>query len=99
MEERRLRGFRKKVLGRIFVSTRCKVTGKWIKIYIMKLNYQYFSPNIFMVIKSKRMRWVGHLARMEERSGMYRILVVKLEGERPLERPKCRWVYNIKMDL
>jgi hypothetical protein len=99
MEERKLRAFGKNVLGRIFVSTRDKVTGKWIKMYNMKLNDLYFSPNIFMVIKSKRIRCVGHLARMEERIGIYRTLVGKLEGERPLGRPKCRWVYNIKMGL
>ena len=59
----------------------------------------YSSPNIVRVIKSRRMRWAGHVARMGEESGVYRVLVEKAEGKRPLGRPRRRWVDNIRMDL
>jgi hypothetical protein len=59
----------------------------------------YSSPNIVRVIKSRRMRWAGHVARMEEGRGVYRVLVGRLEGKRPLGRPRRRWDDNIKMDL
>jgi hypothetical protein len=59
----------------------------------------YFSPNIIRMIKSRRLRWVGHVARMGERKNAYRILVGKPEGKRPLGRPRQMWVDNIKMDL
>ena len=59
----------------------------------------YSSPNIVRVIKSRRMRWAGHMARMGEGGGVYRVLVGKLEGRRPLGRPRRRWVDNIRMDL
>ena len=59
----------------------------------------YCSPNIVRVIKSRRMRWVGHVARVRERRGAYRVLVEKPEGKRPLGRPRRRWEYNIRMDL
>ena len=59
----------------------------------------YFSPNIVRVIKSRRMRWAGHVARMGEGREVYRVLVGKPEGRRPLERPRRRWKENIKMDL
>ena len=64
-----------------------------------KLNDRYSSPNIVQVIISRRMRWVGHVARMGEERGVYRVLLGKPEGRRPLGRPKCRWVDNIRMDL
>jgi len=64
-----------------------------------ELNDLYSSPNIVRVIKSRRMRWAGHVARMGEERGVYRILVGKLEGRRPLGRPRRRWVDNIRMDL
>ena len=64
-----------------------------------ELNYLYCSPNIGRVIKSRRMRWAGHGARMGEERGVYRVLVGKQEGRRPLGRPRCRWVDNIRMDL
>ena len=60
---------------------------------------RYFSPNIVRVIKSKRLRWAGYVACMGESRGAYRVLVGKPEGRRPLERPKCRWEDNIKIDL
>ena len=64
-----------------------------------ELNRLYSSPNIVRAIKSRRMRWAGHVARMEEGRGVYRVLVGKPEGKRPLGRPRCRWKVNIKMDL
>ena len=64
-----------------------------------ELNDLYCSPNIVWVIKWRKMRWAGHVARMGEETGVYRVLVVKPEGRRPLGRPRRRWVDNIKMDL
>jgi hypothetical protein len=59
----------------------------------------YSSPNIIRMIKSTRMRWAGHVARMGETRNAYRILVGKPEGKKPLERPRRNWVNNIKIDL
>ena len=64
-----------------------------------ELNDLYCSPNIVRVIKLRRMRWAGHVASMSEERGVYRVLVGKPEGKRPLGRPRCRWVDNIRMDL
>jgi len=97
-EELRLRVFESRVLRRIFGSRRDEVTGEWRKLHNEKLNYLYSSPSIVRVIQSKRMRWVGHVARVGER-GIYRVLVGKLEGKRPLGRPRRRWEDNIKKDL
>ena len=69
------------------------------KIHNEELNDLYSSRNIFRVIKSRRMRWANHVARMGERRGLYRVLVGKAEGKRPLGRPRLRWEDNIKMDL
>jgi hypothetical protein len=69
------------------------------KITYDELHSLYSSPNIVRVIKSRRMRWAGHVARMGERRGVYRVLVEKSEDKRPLERPRRRWEYNINMDL
>jgi len=69
------------------------------RLHNEELNDLYFSPNIEQVIKSRRMRWVGHVARMGEERGMYRVLVGKPEGKRPLGRPRRRWVDNIRMDF
>ena len=65
----------------------------------MELNDLYSSPNIFRVIKSRRLRWAGHIACTGKRRGVYRVLVGKSEGKRPLGRFKRRWEDNIKMDL
>ena len=97
-EERRLRVFENRVL-RIFGPKRDEVTGEWRKLHNEELHYLYSSPNIVQVIKSRRMRWVGHVARMGEGRGVYRVLVAKPEGKRPLGRPRRRWEDNIKMDL
>ena len=64
-----------------------------------ELNDLYSSPNILRVITSRRMRWAGHVARVGEERGVYRVLVGKPEGKRPLGRPRCRWVDNIRMGL
>ena len=73
------------------------ITGEWRRLYNEELNDLYCSPNIVQVIKSRRMRWAGHVARIGEERGVYRVLVGKPEGKRP--RPKRRWVDNIRMDL
>jgi hypothetical protein len=73
--------------------------GSWRKLHNDELHSLYSSPNIVRVIKSRRMRGVGHVARMEERRGVYRVLVGKPECKRPLGRPRRRWEDNIKLDL
>ena len=98
-EDRRLRVFENRVLRRIFGPRRDEVTGEWRKLHNEELNDLYASPNIVRVIKSRRMRWAGHVARTGERRGVYRVLVRKPEGKRPLGRPRHRWDDNIKMDL
>ena len=87
------------MLRRIFGRRRDEVTVEWRRLYKEELNDLYSSPNIVRVIKSRRMRWSGHVARMGEERVVYRVLVGKSEGRRPLGRPKRRCVYNIKMDL
>jgi len=86
-------------LRRIFGSKRDEVTGEWRKLHNEELNDLYSSPNIVRAIKSRRMRWAGHVALMGDRRGVYRVLVGKPEGERPLGRPRRRWEDNIKMYL
>jgi len=98
-EERKQRLFEKMVLRRIFGPKRDEVTGEWRRLYNEELNDLYSSPNIVRVIKSRRMRWVGHVARMGEENGVYMVLVGKPEGKRPLGRPRRRCVDNIRMDL
>ena len=98
-EERRLRVFENMVLRGIFGHRRDEVTGEWRRLHNEELNDLYSSHNIVRVIKSRRMRWAGHVARMDEERGVYRVLVGKPEGKRPLGRPRCRWVDNIRMDL
>ena len=72
--------------------------GDWRKLHNEELNDLYSSPNIVRVIKSRRMKWAGHVAHMGEKRGVYRVLVGKLEGKRPLGRPRHRWV-DIRTDL
>jgi len=75
------------------------VTGELRKLHNEELNDLYSSPNVVRVIISRRVRWVGHVARLGERRGVYRVLVGKPEGKRQLGRPKLTWEDNIKMDL
>jgi hypothetical protein len=75
------------------------ITGEWRKLHKEELRDLYSLPNILRVVKSRRMRWAGHVVRMGERRGVHRVLVGKLEGKRTLGRPRRRWEYNIKMDL
>ena len=98
-EERKLRVFENMVLRRIFGPRRDEVTGEWRRLHNEELNDLYCSPNLVRVIKSRRMRRAGHVARMGEERGVYRVLVGKLEGKRPLGRPRHRWVDNIRMGL
>jgi hypothetical protein len=97
-EEHRLRVFENRVLRRIFGPKRV-VDGSWRKLHNDELHSLYSSPNIVRVIKSMRMRWAGHVARVGEGRGVYRVLVGRPEGKRPLGRPRGRWEDNIKMDL
>jgi len=98
-EECRLKLFENRVLRRIFGPRRDEVTGEWRKLHNEELNDLYSSPIIFRVMKSRRMRWAGHVARMGAKRCVYRVLVGKPEGKRPLGRPRRRWEDNIKMDL
>jgi len=91
-EERKLRVFENMVLRRIFGPRRNEVTGEWRRLHNEKLNDLYSSPNIVRVIKSRRMRWAGYVARMGEERGVYMVLVGKPEGKRPLGIPRRRWV-------
>jgi hypothetical protein len=97
-EEHRLRGFENRVLRRIFGPKR-EEDGSWRKLHNDKLHSLYSSLKIITVIKSRRMRWAGHVARMGEGRGVYRVLVGRPEGKTPLGRPRRRWGDNIKMDL
>jgi len=98
-EERKPRVFENIVLRRIFGPRRDEVMGEWRRWHNEELNDLYCSPNIVRVIKWRRMRWPGHVARMGEERGVYRVLVGKPEGRRPLGRPRRKWVDNIRMDL
>jgi hypothetical protein len=98
-QEGRLIVFGNRVLRRIFGPKRDEATGEWRKLHIDKLNDLYSSPTIVRVIKSRRVRWAGHVARMRERKGVYRFLVGKPEGKGSLGRPRSSWDYNIKADL
>jgi len=84
---------------KVFEPRRSEVTGEWRKRHNEELNGLYCSPNILRVIKSKRKRWAGNVARMGERVGAYKVLVGKTEGKRQLGRSRLRWEDNIKMDL
>jgi hypothetical protein len=98
-EERRVRVFENRVLRRIFGPRRDEVTREWRKLHNEELSDLYSPPNIVRVIKLRTMRWAEHVAHMGERRGIYRVLVGKPDGKRPLGRPKRRWEDNIKRDL
>ena len=98
-DERRLGMFENRDLRRIFGLKTEKVKREWRKLHNEELNDLYPSPYIFRVIKSRRLRRTGHVARMGEGRGVYRVWLEKLEGKSPLGRPRRRWEHNIKMDL
>jgi len=89
-EERKPRVFENMVLRRIFGPRRDEVTGEWRRLHNEELNDLYCSPNIVRVIKSRRMKWAGHVARMGERRGVYNVMVGKPEGKRALGIPRRR---------
>jgi hypothetical protein len=91
--------FENKVLRRVFGPKRDEVTGEWRKLHNEELNDLYSLFSIVRVVKLRRMRWAGHVARMGENRGVHRVLVGKPERKRPLGRPRRRWEDNIKMDL
>ncbi|KAJ4431400.1 hypothetical protein ANN_19997 [Periplaneta americana] len=98
-EEQRLRVFENKVLRKIFGVKRDEVTGEWRKLHNAELHGLYSSPDIIRNIKSRRLRWSGHVACMGESRNAYRVIAGKLEEKRPLGRSRLRWEDNVKMDL
>jgi hypothetical protein len=98
-EEYRRTVFENRVLRRIFGPKRDEVMGAWRKLHRKELHDLYSSPSIIRIIKSRRMRWAGHVARIGEKRNACRLLVGKPEGKRPLGRPRRWWVANIRMDL
>jgi hypothetical protein len=94
-----MKTYRRRVCEVLFGPKRDEVTGGWRKLHHEELNDMYSLPDIVRVVKSRRMRWAGHVARMGEGRGVYRVLVGKPEGSRPLWRPRRRGKNNIKMDL
>jgi hypothetical protein len=91
--------FENRVLRRIFGPKRDEVTGEWRKLHNEELHSLYSSPDIIRQVKSRRMRWAVHVARMGEEKKVYKVLVGMPEGKRPLGRPRRRWEDGIRMDL
>jgi hypothetical protein len=91
--------FENRVLRRIFGPKRDEVTGEWRKLHNEELHNLYSSPDVIRQIKSRRMRWAGHVTRMGEERKVYRVLVGKPKGKRPVGRPRHRWEDGIRMDL
>jgi hypothetical protein len=98
-EQYRLSVFENRVLRRIFGPKRDEMKGEWRRLHNEELNDLYSSPNTIRIIKSRRVRLAGHVARMGKQKGAYKILVWRPEGMRPLGRPWRRWEDNIKIDL
>ena len=94
-----MRVLENRVLRRIFGPKSDEAKGEWRELHNEELSDLYSSPNIVRVIKSRRMSWAGHVARMRERRGVYRVMVGKSEGKRPLGRPSRRWEDDTKVDL
>ena len=93
-------GMQKQAEGFSFIRHECyKTPDEWRKLHNEDLSDLYSLPNIVRVVKSRRMRWVGHVALMGEGRGVHRVMVGKPEGKRPLGRPRRRWKDNIKIDL
>ena len=97
-EEHRLRVFENEVLRKIFGAKRDEIKGKWRKLHNAELHSLNSSPNIITILKSRRLRWAGHVSRTEQSRNTYRVLVRKHEEKRPLGRPRCGWE-DIKMNL
>ena len=97
-EGSRLRVFENRILRRIFGPKRDE-NVEWRRLHNEELHSLYRSHNIVMVIKSRRLRWAGHVARMEECRSAFKIVISKPTGNRPLGRPRRRWEDNIRMDL
>ena len=91
--------FENKVLRKIFGAKKDEITGEWRKLRNAELHALYSSPNIIRRLKSRRLRWAGHVPHMDQSRNAYRVLVGKPEEKRPLGRPRRRWEDNIKMDL
>ena len=98
-EQHRLRVFENKVLRKISGAKKDEIAGEWRKLHIAELHGLYSSPNIIRSLKSRLLRWAGHVARVELTRNAYRILVGKPKRKRPFGRLRCRWEDNIKMDL
>jgi hypothetical protein len=98
-EEHRLSVFENRVQRRIFGPKRDEVTGEWRKLHSEELHNLYSSPDIIRQVMSRRMRWAGHVARTGEERKVYKALVGKPEGKRPLGRPRRRWEDWIRMDI
>jgi hypothetical protein len=98
-EERGLRVYENRVLRKIFGPNTDEVTGEWRRLHNEELNDLYISPNIIWVVKSRRMGWAGHVARMGERRDSHKISVGKPERKRPLGMPRRRWEDYVKMNL
>jgi len=98
-EERRLRVFENRGLRRVFGPKRDEITGEWRKLHNEELRDLYSLPNIERVVKSRRMRWAEHVARMGEGRVVHTVLMGKPEEKRPLGRPRRKWEDNIKMNL
>jgi hypothetical protein len=98
-EEHKLRVFENLALRRICGPKKDEVTGRWRKLHNEELHNLYFSPSIIRIMKLRKMRWAGHVARMGEKSHAFRLFMVKSKGKRPLGRPRCRRLDDIKMDI
>ena len=91
--------FGNKVLRKIYGPKRDEMTGEWRRLHNEELHGLYDSPDVVRIMKSRRLRWAGHVARMGEKRRLYSIVVGKPEGKRPLGRPRRRWEDNIRRDL
>jgi hypothetical protein len=98
-EQLRLRVFENRVLRRIFTPKRNEVMGERTKLHSRELHNLYSSPNIIRQIKSRRMRWMGHVAHMGEERKVYKVFVGKPEGRRPLRRLRHRWEDGLRIYL